>query len=307
MASPPILIVGTGALGCLFAARLAPHAEVTMLGTWPAGLAALRKEGVRLIEADGRETQVAVRVAGSPEDCRGARFSLVLVKSWQTGRAARQLAEALDPEGVALSLQNGLGNLEVLQEALGDQRAFAGVTTTGATLLGPGRVRAGGTGPTHVAEHPCLNPWIAVLRQAGFEVETTDDLQGLIWGKLVVNAGINPLTALLGVLNGELLERSDASALMEAAALEAAAVAEARKVRLPFEDPVVFVENVARRTATNRSSMLQDMERKAPTEIDAICGAIVEEGRRLGLPTKVNWTLWRLVRASVSTDGGETQ
>jgi len=301
---PPILIAGSGAMACLFAARLSAYASVTLLGTWPEGLAALQRVGVRL-QAGGLETRHTVRVTSDPLDCRGANFALVLVKSWQTRRVAEKLAECLTPAGVALTLQNGLGNLETLQETLGAERAALGVTTTGATLLGPGLVRVGGTGPTHVGRHPRLDPYVPLLRQAGFEVEVGGDVESLLWGKLAVNVAINPLTALLRVVNGALLEDPNARALMGEAAREAAAVAGAIGVDLPYLDPAAQAEEVARRTAANRSSMLQDMLRGAPTEIDAINGAVADGGDRLGVATPVNRSLWHLVRSAVSIGGSE--
>lgn len=293
-----VLIVGTGAMAGLFGARLADHAEVTLLGSWPEGLQALRAGGIRL-EHNGQVLQRKVRVSEHPGECAGARHVLVLVKSWQTGRAAQMLTECLAPEGVALTLQNGLGNIEQLQQALGDPRAAQGVTTNGATLLGPGRVRAGGSGPTHVAPHPRLEALVDLMQSAGFEVHSADDLESLVWGKLAVNAGINPLTALLEVPNGELLERPSAEELMVAAARETAAVAQARGIQLPYPDPAQAVRQVAERTAGNLSSMLQDVRRGAPTEVDAINGAVAEFGERAGVPTPVNHTLWKLVRAKV--------
>lgn len=293
-----ILVVGTGAMASLFGARLARHTSVTLLGTWEAGLTAINRDGLRL--DDGERVEVArVRASSDPEACAGALFALVLVKSWQTDRVARQLRRCLAPDGVALTLQNGLGNYEQLCQALGADRVALGVTTTGATSLKPGVVRLGGVGPTYLAPHSRLEPLAELLRRAGFAVETVEDLSGLVWGKLAVNAGINALTALLGVPNGELLERSDARAVMHAAAEETAAVATALGVRLPYDDPASQVADVARRTASNRSSMLQDVSRGAPTEVDAINGAVVQQGERLGVPTPVNWTLWRLIRALV--------
>jgi 2-dehydropantoate 2-reductase len=283
----------------LFGARLSPFAPVVMLGTWREGLKSLRKDGLRLVESDGQERTFKVRVIEDPQDCAGARMAIVLVKSWQTARVARQLSECLAEDGIALTLQNGAGNLETLQAELGRDRAALGVTTTGATLLGPGRVRAGGVGPTHVAAHPRLKPLIDLLEQAGFEVERAEDIESLVWGKLIINAGINPLTGVLRIPNGELLERADARHLMAAAAREAAAVAASKGVRLPYDDPVRQVEEVARKTASNHSSMYQDVQRGAPTEIDAISGIIYREGSRLGTPTPVNETLWHIVKAMV--------
>jgi 2-dehydropantoate 2-reductase len=198
---------------------------------------------------------------------------------------------------VALSLQNGAGNLETLQGVLGLDRAALGVTTVGATLLGPGQVRQAGAGMISLSAHPRLSPLAAWLQKAGFTVEQVADAKSLLWGKLVINAAINPLTALLRVPNGQLLERSTARQLLQAAAQEAAAVAAAQGLTLPYPDPVAAAEATARRTAANRSSMLQDILRGAPTEIDAICGAIVQAGLQSGAPTPVNRTLWQLVKA----------
>jgi 2-dehydropantoate 2-reductase len=150
---------------------------------------------------------------------------------------------------------------------------------------------------TTLSAHPRLAPLADLLRTAGFLIEYSPDANALLWGKLVINAAINPLTALLGVPNGELLNRSTARALMSAAAREAAAVAVAQGIVLPFPDPVLAAESIARRTAVNISSMLQDVLRGAPTEIDAISGAIVQAGAQTGAPTPINRTLWQLVKA----------
>ncbi len=295
---PSILIVGTGAMAGLFGARLGPHAQVTLLGTWRAGLEALTRDGIHLQE-NGSALQVPVRVSSNPAECEGAPIALFLVKSWQTQRAAAMLAKCLAPQGVALTLQNGLGNLELMEAELGPQRVALGVTTVGATLLGPGKVRVGGSGVTYVAPHPRLEPLVDLLQTAGFEVHPADNLESLVWGKLVVNSGINPLTALLEVPNGELLSRPGARAVMQEAAQETARVANASGIQLPYVDPVEQVEEVARRTANNISSMLQDIRRAAPTEVDAINGAVVRVADRLGDPVPINRTLWHLVRAKV--------
>jgi 2-dehydropantoate 2-reductase len=292
-----ILIVGTGAMACLFAARLAPFVEVIMLGSWDEGVQALQEHGVRIVESNGAEHRVSVRATRQVVECAGAASALVLVKSWQTTRAANQLLECLREDGIALTLQNGMGNIEKLQEKLGPERAALGVTTTGATLIGPGRVRMGGVGPTYVVPNKRLESMLNWLRQADFVVEESMDLMGLVWGKLVINAAINPLTAILRVANGKLLDSKDALWLMNAAAREASSVARAKRVDLPFNEPELEVINVAHRTAENYSSMYQDILRGAPTEIDAICGVIVEEGARSGVPTPINEAYLHSIRA----------
>jgi 2-dehydropantoate 2-reductase len=290
--------VGTGALGTLFAARLAGAGyAVTMLGTWEAGLDALQREGARLVDASGNEHPLSVRVIRDPGECSDVSHVLVLVKAWQTERAAEQIQGLLATDGLAVTLQNGLGNREVLAQHLGEERVALGVTTTGATLLGPGLVRPGGEGIISLERHPALEPLAKALRAAHFDVHIVEEAQSLIWGKLVVNAAINPVTALLRVPNGALLERPSARALMNSLAREAAQVAAAENVPLPFPDPVAAAEEVARRTASNRSSMLQDVLRGARTEIDAICGAIVRAGDQHGIATPANRACWQLVRA----------
>jgi 2-dehydropantoate 2-reductase len=293
-----LMIAGTGAMACLFSARLAAIGRgVTHLGTWTEGLEALQTRGVRLIEANGDERNYPVEATRDPQLCKGTRFALVLVKSWQTERVAQQLRNCLHQQGVALTLQNGLGNDIVLAEALGPGRVALGVTTTGATLLSPGTVKPVGDGTIMLGDHPRMKPLADLLRMAGFRVKTVKDTTSLLWGKLVINSAINPLTALLNVCNGELLERPEARDLMAEIALETAAVAKAIGINLPYADPVEAVEGVANRTAANRSSMLSDVLRGRPTEINAINGAVVRTGEEIGIPTPLNQTLWQLVSA----------
>ena len=293
-----ILILGTGALATLFAARLASSGcSITMLGTWPEALSALNRDGARLMDADGREQSFPVRAIHDPKDCPGARYAMVLVKSWQTERVAHQLKACLADDGLAVTLQNGLGNREILAGRLGGSRVALGTITIGATLLGPGLVKAGGEGKIALETHPVMGPIKEALMSAGFQVETVNNTDSIVWGKLVINAAINPLTALWNVTNGELLERPATRRLMRLLAEEAASVACAEKVDLPFREPAAAVEDVARRTANNHSSMLQDIQRGAPTEIDAICGAVVRMGKQHHIPAPVNQACWQLVRA----------
>ncbi len=284
-----LTLLGSGAMACLLGARLAAVANVTLVGTWAAGVDAIRAHGVRvegLATAGARVTAVLADEPTPPAD-----LVLVTVKAWQTPYAAQQLARRLAPQGLAVTLQNGLGNLEQL-----GPRAHLGVTTMGATLLGPGHVRAGGEGPTHIAGPA----WVAALfERAGLEAHAVgrDQVDSLLWGKLAVNCGINALTALLHVPNGELLERPHAAALLDAAANECAAVAAAAGLTLPYANAAAQARAVAAHTAANRSSMFQDILRGAPTEVEAINGAVARTGQARGVPVPVNTTLWHLVRA----------
>lgn len=293
-----VLIVGTGALGCLFAARLAAAGQhVSILGNWSEGLAALNNRGVTLVLPDGKKRNYVVRAGSDPKEFAGAKVAFVLVKAWQTEHAAQQLFESLAVDGIALTLQNGLGNREKLVAALGAERVVFGVSTNGATLLGPGEVRAGGDGTITLGSHDRISAVEDLLTSAGFTTEIADDIESLAWSKLVVNAAINPLTALLDIPNGELLTRPTARELSAALAREVADVAHKKGVILNFADPVAAAEDVAQRTAANISSMLQDVRREAQTEIDAICGAVVDAGKSLGVPTPANEMMWTLVSA----------
>jgi 2-dehydropantoate 2-reductase len=293
-----ILIVGTGALGSLFAARLAQAGiPVCMLGTWRQGIDSIRADGLRFIDPDGVTNRFNIHVTDDPRECAGVKYALVLVKAWQTERAAAQLRESLAVDGIAVTLQNGLGNREALIRSLGPGRVALGVTTTGATLLEAGVVKAGGEGTLSIERNLKLGPLEAALTSAKFDVRMVDDALSLAWGKLVINSAINPLTALLRVPNGELLQRPSAREMMGILARETAQVAAAEQIALPFTDPVAAVEEVAYKTAANRSSMLQDVLRGAPTEIDAICGAVVRTAQKHQFETPMNEACWKLVMA----------
>jgi len=286
-----VVLFGTGAMACLFGARLSSVAEVTLVGTWAEAIAAIRERGILIEDSQGIRS---VRVHAQSFDALPvpADLVLVLVKAWQTQSIASLFPKYLNPEGLAVSLQNGLGNIDIL----GD-RAFPGSTTEGATLLGPGHVKAGGSGRTYAVAPGRI---IQLLRQAGFESHqcSRTEAEGLLWGKLCINCGINALTATFRILNGELLERPEVSDLMVRAAEECAAIARIKGIQLPFSNTAAQVKEVARRTARNKSSMYQDVLRGAPTECDAIYGAVVREAGLQGLDVPVNNAFWKIMRAA---------
>ncbi len=296
----PVLIVGTGAMACYFAARLSGAGiPVAMLGTWPEGLAALKANGVRLVHPGGTVSAYPVQVYAPADDLPAFGKAIVLVKSWQTSRTARQLQNCLTPDGFMLTLQNGLNNQETLSDILGSDRVLAGVTTTGASLAGPGQVIPGGEGVITLGKNPKVEGFRSLFLQANFEVETAADLDALLWRKLVVNAAINPLTALFGIENGALAKSESLHMLASDIARETAAVAQASSIDIGLPDPMSMVDKVIHKTASNRSSMLQDLERGAPTEVDAICGAIVCAAVHAGIDAPINRIVWRLIQSAV--------
>lgn len=292
-------------MGCLFGAKLRPYADVILVGHWPAQLKALQRGPLCLVTADGQELPVSLAATDDLEAVGSAEIVLIVTKASKTEQAARETARILAPDGLAITLQNGLGNLEILAAQVGAERATLGVTMMGATLDGPGRLRLGGSGPTVLASRPAvadrLEAFAALLDQAGLEVTLAENVLGLVWGKLVINATINPLSALLQVPNGALIESEWARALMRQAAREVAAVAAALDITLLFEDAAAQVEQTAYRTATNFSSMLQDVLRGAETEIEAINGAVIRAAETAGVATPANRLLYGLVRAYEET------
>jgi 2-dehydropantoate 2-reductase len=292
-----VVILGTGALACLFGARLArAGARVTLVGTWREALATIAERGVR-VEEESTSWSAPLATAHLEQGVRPADLVLVLVKSARTRAIAAQAAGAVAPGGTLLTLQNGLGNREALEAALPGGPVAAGIVTLGATLLAPGEVRAH-PGEVLLDARPVrerVASIAALLRGAGFEAELIEPFDRAVWRKLAVNCAINPLSALRGVTNGELLDRPADRELLCRAAREVGEVALARGTPLD-DDPALLALDVARRTAGNRSSMLQDVARGAPTEIEALNGAIVREGHRLGVTTPVNEALTAEIR-----------
>jgi 2-dehydropantoate 2-reductase len=174
-----IAIFGVGAIGCLFGSRLTEaNAKVTLIGNWAEQLEAIRRDGLTVTYPDGRQVQHTLTVTNNLAEVPPADLALILVKSYQTERAARQAAQILKPDGLAITLQNGLGNLEKLVEVVGPRRAGLGITAQGATILGPGQLYHAGQGPTHLAKIPGhakrLAQLAALLNAAGLETTVVD-------------------------------------------------------------------------------------------------------------------------------------
>jgi 2-dehydropantoate 2-reductase len=296
-------VLGPGALGCLLAARLHEAGEEVILVDYrPERVALLRRQGIRVQTLGGISRLAAVPI-GLPAEAGARDLTIITVKAHQTAAAARDLPRLLCGGGMALTLQNGLGNLEELARQTGWARLLAGVALLGVTREGEGRVVLAGAGPIFIGipagsqVSPAeLRQVVDLLRRAGLDGEERGDIAAALWEKLLVNVGVNPLTALLRVANGVLPELAPAWELGVAAAGEAAAVARAAGINLTAE-PGERLLQVCRATAANRSSMLQDVLAGRPTEIEALNGQVCVRGRTLGVATPVNDLLTRLVRA----------
>lgn len=297
-----IAIIGSGAMGSLFGGMLALTGhEVWLYDIWKDHMDKVAKDGLIIVSTAG-ETTVRLRATTDSRKIRGAELAIVFVKAIATREAAEIASTLMGPESVVLTLQNGYGNAEQLAEIVGPDRVIAGVTSHGATMLGPGRIKHAGSGETHIGELKCgINERIrriaALMTDAGIATTVEHDVSSLIWGKLLVNVGINAITAITGLKNGQLNDYEETRELMRLAVEEAEQVARAGGVTLPYTDSFAKVAVVAQATAENRSSMLQDMSNHRLTEIDVINGAVVKEGKRLGVATPVNRVLTLMVHA----------
>jgi 2-dehydropantoate 2-reductase len=297
-----IAVLGAGAMGSLYGAMLAGAGEeVWLVNVWKEHVEEINRHGLTVWIGDEKRL-VRVPATTDPASVGPADLVLVFVKAYATEQAMRGALSLVGENTAVLTLQNGVGNVEQLCSVVGEGRVLAGSSTFGANLAGPGCVRMAGKGETTLGElngevTERLGKIAAAFERAGLSPVISDNIQGVLWTKLLVNAGINPLTAICRVNNGRLLEIPELAALLERAVGEAQAVAEKKGIRLTVADPVAHVKKVARATADNVSSMRQDVERGRRTEIDVICGAVVREGAEAGVPTPVNETLALLVRA----------
>jgi 2-dehydropantoate 2-reductase len=297
-----ISIIGSGAMGSLFGGRLALSGqEVVLYDVYREHVDTINKAGLSIEDAaTGEVTLVHPKASADPESVANSDVLIIFVKSTTTEEAAAKFKAFAKTGTIVLTLQNGLGNEEILRRHFGPQRTAAGVTSQGATFLGPGKIRHAGKGPTHMAmadgDSGKLTAFAAALTAAGFETYVDKDVMGMVWSKLLINVGINALTALLNVKNGQLLDYEDVKSLMADLVMEAVVVAKARGVHLTYEDPIATVYDVARKTGANASSMLQDFQKNRQSEIDFMNGAIVREAKALGIPAPVNEAMTRLVR-----------
>jgi 2-dehydropantoate 2-reductase len=296
-----IAVIGAGAMGSLYGGLLArAGADVTLLDTWPAHVDAIGRDGLRL---DGLGGDRRIEVAAAHPSAAAARIqvALVLTSAGATGEAAATAARVLEPDGYALTLQNGIGNVEALAAVLGEGRVLGGLSYHSAEVIGPGHVRHTHAGPTWLGEldgrrTPRVEALRDLLAEAGFAPVIVDDVRGYIWNKFVHNCAINALAAAAGLRVGEIPRHPEADLFQTRVVEETLAVVRARGIDLPDPDPLSSIKAFCR-TKFNKPSMLQHVEQGKLTEIDALNGAVVREGRRLGIPTPFNEALTLLVTA----------
>ncbi|TMG55632.1 MAG: 2-dehydropantoate 2-reductase [Chloroflexi bacterium] len=272
-----IAILGMGAIGHVMARALEGHPKVD------------------LVRID--RTAAPLRADEPPVD-----VAIVATKTPGTEWAANVAGKLLANDGVALTIQNGLGNYETLAEHVGHERAAVGVIYVGAQLV-DGELRATGPGtlelgrPSGEKPRANLEELAMLLAEGGMEVRLVDDPWPSVWRKLVTNAAVNPLTALVGKTNADLLTDPAAASVADALAREVARVARAYGVPISEQEAVTQWRSMAALTGANRSSMLQDVDAGRATEVDAISGAVAREGERRGVAAPLNQAMTILVSA----------
>ncbi len=294
------VIMGAGAMGSLLGGLLTLSGEeVWMVDIWKQHIDALRSNGLR-IEDQGEIRTVRVNATEEVTSVGKADLVLFFVKTYHTAKAVSDSLALQKENTIFLTLQNGLGNEDVICQQIDRKKVMLGVTNHGATLLGPGSIRHAGRGMTSLGEldkklTDRASQIAQMFRKAGIETEVSANIHDLVWTKLFVNIGMNALTALTGFKNGQLLDHPETLRLMEGLVSEAVEVAKRKGIRIEG-NPIEKVKAVAEATGKNRSSMGQDFDYKRRTEIDAINGAVVREAHRLGISVPYNEMVTDLVK-----------
>ncbi|MGP6190175.1 MAG: ketopantoate reductase family protein [Vulcanimicrobiaceae bacterium] len=298
--APParVAILGAGAMGTLFAYALAEHNAVTLVDVRGDVVETIARQGVTL---DGLPPR-RVEATRDPARVFATNFLFVFVKAPNTLHAVRPFAGQLNPATPIVSLQNGLGNEEAIKAALGGNVPLViGITNEQSLAIGHGHSRRLGVGTTVVGSAGASTETVRsvhqLLTQAGIRCSIAYDIRPHLWGKLVANAAINPISALIDTHNSVIANDPSACELARAVAYESAAVAKALRINLPFRDAWEYVRGVIAASVDSRNSMTVDLNARRKTEIDHVNGAIVAAGRRVGVPTPYNEALLHLVKA----------
>ena len=293
-----IAVLGAGSIGCLVAAKLVDSGQDVIVHAKGEHGAILAVNGLKVAGqwdfSVGRDDwTVSLDEAGLHPDLQGScDLAIITCKSKDT-LALAEIARYIC-SGSVLSLQNGLGNKEILEQVLGPHRVAVGVTTNAVFRNSPGEINWSGKGDVSVGGY-AANDFFSIL--SCMDVELVDDLELALWSKLLLNVAINPLAAICGVKNGELLQ-DPLLGQAESTMLEAASVARMEEVNLPLDHELISkLHLVLKSTAENRCSMLQDVKAGRETEIEMLCGEIVRRGERCGVSTPLNTLLLAQVKS----------
>jgi 2-dehydropantoate 2-reductase len=298
-----IAIVGCGAMGSVYAALLADAGhEVWAIDAWREHVEAMRARGLRLEGASGDRT-VRLQASTNAADAGVCDLVIIATKAMHVEQAAQSVRPLLGAHTLVLSIQNGLGGPDTAGRVLGRERLLVGVVGGfGASMRGPGHAHHNGWELVRLGElsgpvTPRLEQVAEVWRSGGFKVKCFDDIDQLVWEKLICNVCFSGTCALTELTIGQVMEDPDAWEVASGCAKEAYAVARARGVKLDIDEPVAYVRNFGSKIPNARPSMLLDHMAGRMSEIDAINGAIPVAGKAAGVPTPYNTVVSALVRA----------
>jgi 2-dehydropantoate 2-reductase len=304
-----IAIVGTGAMGSVYAGLLADAGhEVWAIDAWKEHVAAMTANGLTVDGASGHRT-VRLNATINAADAGSCDLVIIATKAADVEAAARSVAPLLKADTPVLTIQNGLGSADKVAAIVGADRVLIGVVGGfGASIKAPGHAHHNGMEFLRLGEmkggvSPRLEDVAETWRSGGFKVLTFGDIHKMIWEKLICNTTYSAPCALMGWTIGQMQANPHAWAVCAGAATEAFTVAKAKGVSLDFTDVVAYVKAFGEKIPDARPSMLLDHMAGRPSEIDVINGAIPREGRGAGVPTPVNDTLVALVKARESAFG----
>jgi 2-dehydropantoate 2-reductase len=301
-----VAIIGAGALGSILGGLLIEAGlDVVLVQRDKEMVKAVKNNGLRLEGASG-DRVLHAEIVSDPSEAGKVDLAIVTVKAYDTATAIPAIKAVVADEGIVLTLQNGIGNYEILEESF-PGRALLGTTTNGALALGDGAFRHTGIGQTHFGEPDgtikARTRQVADLldKAAAGPVHIVENAQGCVWSKLIVNAAINGPATLLRVRNGDLPKSEAGQALIHDIVSECIRVVKAKGISLIFDDPETQVLAVCEATAANLNSMFQDILTGKRTEIDYINLAIAREAEIVEIPTPVNRTIGFMIKALEST------
>jgi 2-dehydropantoate 2-reductase len=294
-----IAVIGAGNMGCVYGGNLARIGEqVTLIDVWEEHVRHIRMHGLRLDGLHG-EFRATVGATTDPAEAPKADVAVICVNTYNTPDAARAARIVLKPSGYALTLQNGVGNVEILTEMLGAGRVLAGLSFHSGELKGPGHVTHTNQGPTYVGEldrsrSPRLMAIAELLASAGLEPVLEPDILITIWSKFVHNCGINAICALTNLRPAHIREVAELDAFQSRIIEETLALVQAKGITLSDPDPLKTIKAYCAKKF-HRVSMLQHLDRGRQTEIDALNGYVARESRRLGLAAPYSEALMMLM------------
>ena len=297
-----IVVVGSGAIGSLYGAFLSrfEDTEVILVGRNP-HVSAIQTIGLKIKGILGDHT-FKMKAMQSASEVDSADLVIVTTKTYDTITAAKSAKHLTDAGASILLIQNGLGTEELVAKALNTTKVLRATTCMGALRTSPGVVTATGCGLTEIGSRYAENYDLVerlsmMMKEVGFDVRTSENIEGVVWTKTLVNCGINPVGALTGLSNGDVYKNQALRGLIVRLVKEAVQVVEALGVELTTEDPVRYALGTAKATGDNINSMLQDLQAGKRTEIDAITGEVIRLAKQFGIETPSSDAVYALVKA----------